>query len=88
MITQGFLEDHEISMFPFSSNMISLPLDSTTQTLSPSDPLPQHSKPEQDCSNSHLLPLQTSNTNYWHKDEEIQIKKKSKRAKVLLQNHE
>ncbi|KAD4586412.1 hypothetical protein E3N88_24013 [Mikania micrantha] len=65
MITQGFLEDHEISMFPFPSNMISLPLDSTTQTLSPSDPLPQHSKPEQDCSNSHLLPLQTSNTNYW-----------------------
>ncbi|KAM0034095.1 putative transcription factor WRKY family [Helianthus debilis subsp. tardiflorus] len=72
MLNQGFLEDHEMGLFPFPANMISFPLDSSSQTLkslSPSNPLPQHSKPEQDCTShfqaSHLLPLQTSNTNYW-----------------------
>ncbi|KAK1432433.1 hypothetical protein QVD17_09329 [Tagetes erecta] len=71
MLNQGFLEDHEMGLFPFPSNMISLPLDSaqTLKSLSPSNSFPQHSKPQVDCTShfqaSQLLPLQTSNTNLW-----------------------
>ncbi|KAL4583017.1 hypothetical protein LXL04_007581 [Taraxacum kok-saghyz] len=65
MLNQGFLEDQQMAFFPFPANMISLP-HQNQKTLSPSHPLPQHSKPEQHLANSHFgLPLQSSNANYW-----------------------
>ncbi|CAH1424647.1 unnamed protein product [Lactuca virosa] len=64
MLNQGFLEDQQISFFPFPANMISLP-NQTLKTLSPSYHLPQHSKPEQHLTSHFGLPLQSSDANYW-----------------------